>query len=117
MMSEDNCIFCKIIRGEVPCEKIFEDDEILAFNDINPAAPVHFLVIPKRHISNIIEARLEDTALLGKLVFFARCLAVEQGCEEKGFRLVINCKSHGGQSVDHLHLHIIGGRQLSWPPG
>ena len=116
-MNEDNCIFCKIIKGEIPCKKIYEDDEIFAFNDINPTAPVHFLVIPKRHIPNLIEARLEDTALLGKLIFFARCLAAEHGCEEKGFRLVVNCKTHGGQTVDHLHLHIIGGRQLSWPPG
>ena len=117
MMSEETCIFCKIIKGEIPSKKIYEDDEILAFNDINPTAPIHFLVIPKKHIPDLIEARLEDVPLLGKLVFYARCLAAEQGCGEKGFRLVINCKSHGGQTVDHLHLHIIGGRQLSWPPG
>ena len=113
----DNCIFCKIIKGEVPCKKIFEDEEALAFHDINPAAPIHFLVIPKRHITNIMETSLEDSALLGKLLFLAQRLAAEQGCEENGFRLVINCKSHGGQSVDHLHLHILGGRQLRWPPG
>ena len=117
MNNTDNCIFCKIIKGEIPSKKIYEDDEILAFHDINPGAPVHFLVIPKRHIVNILETNLEDSALLGRLLFKARELAVEQGCEENGFRLVINCKSHGGQSVDHLHLHILGGRPLHWPPG
>ena len=113
----DNCIFCKIIRGEIPSKKIFEDDEILAFHDINPAAPVHFLVIPKRHIPNIMEAMPEDSALLGRLFLKARDLAADLGCGEKGFRLALNCKSHGGQTVDHLHLHILGGRQLTWPPG
>ena len=113
----DNCIFCKIIRGEIPSNKIFEDDEILAFHDINPAAPVHFLVIPKQHISNILETKEADSALLGKLVFRAQKLAAALGCEENGFRLVVNCKSHGCQSVDHLHVHILGGRQLAWPPG
>ena len=113
----DNCIFCKIITGEIPGKKIFEDDDILAFHDIRPAAPVHFLLIPKRHIPNIMETGVEDSALLGKLLYHAQRLAAEQGCEENGFRLVINCKSHGGQTVDHLHLHIIGGRPLHWPPG
>ena len=113
----DNCIFCKIVKGEIPSKKIFEDDEIFAFHDINPAAPVHFLVIPKRHIPNIMETGIDDSVFLGKLLFKARELAAELGCGENGFRLVINCKSHGGQSVDHLHLHILGGRHLGWPPG
>ena len=117
MHSSDSCIFCKIARGEIPSKKIFEDDEIFAFHDINPAAPIHFLVIPKRHIQNIMETKLEDSELLGRLLFKAQELAAGQGCEEKGFRLVINCKSYGGQTVDHLHLHILGGRPLAWPPG
>jgi histidine triad (HIT) family protein len=116
-MFMDDCIFCKIIKGEIPSRKVFEDDEILAFHDISPAAPTHFLVIPKRHIADLMETQAADSALLGRLLFKAQELAREQGCEEKGFRLVINCKSYGGQTVDHLHLHILGGRQLSWPPG
>ena len=117
MKTEENCIFCKIIKGEIPCKKIFEDDEIFAFHDINAQAPVHFLVIPKRHIPNLTETKPEDSHLLGNLLFKAQELAVQQGCGEKGFRQVINCKSHGGQTVDHLHIHILGGRHLRWPPG
>jgi histidine triad (HIT) family protein len=115
--NQNDCIFCRIINGEIPSKKIYEDDEILAFHDINSQAPVHFLVIPKRHIPNIMEAKAEDTELLGRLLLTAQKLAKDQGCEEKGFRLAINCKSHGGQTVDHLHLHILGGRQMGWPPG
>ena len=113
----NNCIFCKIIKGEIPSKKIYEDEEILAFHDITPQAPIHFLVIPKRHIPDIMETKPEDSALLGTLLLKAQELAAEQGCKENGFRLVINCKSHGGQTVNHLHLHILGGRPLHWPPG
>ena len=116
-MNDESCIFCRIIKGEIPSKKIFEDDEIFAFHDITPQAPVHFLVIPKHHISNIMETKAEDINLLGKLLFKAQELAAGEGCGEKGFRLVINCKSHGGQTVDHFHLHILGGRHLRWPPG
>ena len=115
MQNDDDCIFCKIIKGKIPSKKIYEDDEILAFHDITPHAPIHFLVIPKRHIPDLTETA--DSELLGKLVVKARELAVEQGCGEKGFRLVINCKSDAGQTVNHLHLHILGGRHLKWPPG
>ena len=113
----DNCIFCKIIKGEIPSKKIFENDEMLAFHDITPQAPIHFLIIPKRHISNLMETDAADSALLGKLLFKTQELAAELGCGENGFRLVVNCKKHGGQTVDHLHLHVLGGRQLAWPPG
>ena len=112
-----DCIFCKIISGEIPSQKLFEDDEFLAFSDINPQAPVHFLVIPKKHIRSVMETGAEDTALLGRLLFRAQEIAKENGCEEKGARFVINCKSHGGQTVDHLHCHVLGGRYLAWPPG
>jgi histidine triad (HIT) family protein len=112
-----DCIFCKIIKGEIPSKKIYEDDELFAFRDINPAAPVHFLVIPKRHISSIMETVPADAALLGRLLFKAQELAVGEGCGEKGARFVINCKTDGGQTVDHLHLHVLGGRALQWPPG
>ena len=112
-----DCIFCKIIKGEIPSKKLFEDDEFLAFADINPQAPVHFLVIPKKHIENIMETDDVDTALTGRLLFRAQKLAKENGCAENGARFVINCKSHGGQTVNHLHLHVLGGRFLDWPPG
>jgi histidine triad (HIT) family protein len=112
-----NCIFCKIIQGEIPSRKIYEDGEILAFHDVAPQAPVHFLVIPKKHVPNIMEAGDDGAALLGQLLDKAQKLAVEQGCAEKGARFVINCKSDGGQTVDHLHVHVLGGRPLAWPPG
>ena len=111
------CIFCRIIRGEIPAKKVYEDDEFLAFDDINPQAPVHLLVIPKKHIRNIMEAEPDDTALLGRLLFKAQEIAKNNGCAENGARFVINCKSDGGQTVDHIHCHILGGRFMTWPPG
>jgi histidine triad (HIT) family protein len=113
----DNCIFCKIIKGEIPSKKLYEDDDLLAFHDLHPQAPVHFLVIPKKHIKNIMELDADDSALIGRLFFKAQELAKSSGCEDKGARFVINCKSHGGQTVDHLHVHVLGGRHLVWPPG
>ncbi|MDR2795728.1 MAG: histidine triad nucleotide-binding protein [Spirochaetaceae bacterium] len=113
----NDCIFCGIAEGAVPSKKIFEDDEIFAFHDIEPKAPVHFLVIPKRHIQNIMECGAGDGLLLGKLLLKARELACELGCGEGGARFVINCKADGGQTVDHLHIHVLGGRRLGWPPG
>ena len=112
-----DCLFCKIIKGEIPSKKVYEDEEFFAFHDISPQAPVHFLVIPKKHIPNMMELKASDSALMGKLLYKAQELAKIQGCEEAGCRFVINCKSHGGQTVDHLHLHVLGGRQLIWPPG
>ncbi|MDR2072276.1 MAG: histidine triad nucleotide-binding protein [Spirochaetaceae bacterium] len=109
-----DCIFCSIVAGKIPGKKIYEDDELLAFQDVNPQAPVHFLVIPKTHIPTIMEA---EAGLLGKLLFKARELAVLEGCGERGCRFVINCKEDGGQTVDHLHVHVLGGRSLAWPPG
>ena len=112
-----DCIFCKIVNGEIPSKKLYEDDELLAFNDLNPQGPVHFLVIPKKHIRNIMELEAADVELVGKLLFRAQELAKKSGCSEKGGRFVINCKSDGGQTVDHLHCHFIGGRFMTWPPG
>jgi histidine triad (HIT) family protein len=112
-----DCIFCKIIDGEIPCGKIYEDDEMLAFHDITPQAPVHFLVIPKKHIPNVMELGAGDLGLAGRLLHRAQQLAAESGCAEKGARFVINCKSDGGQTVDHLHIHVLGGRFMTWPPG
>ncbi|MDR3247480.1 MAG: histidine triad nucleotide-binding protein [Treponema sp.] len=113
----DDCIFCKIVRGEIPGRKIYEDGELLAFHDVDPKAPVHFLVIPKRHIPHLVGLESDDAALVGRLLYTAQELAAELGCGEKGARFVINCKADGGQTVDHLHCHVLGGRPLGWPPG
>ncbi|MDR2803775.1 MAG: histidine triad nucleotide-binding protein [Treponema sp.] len=112
-----DCIFCKIIEGSIPSNKIFEDDDMLVFHDIDPKAPIHFLVIPKRHINNIMECGAEDGILLGKLLLKAQETASLLGCGGGGARFVVNCKSDGGQTVDHLHIHVLGGRKLDWPPG
>jgi len=106
------CVFCKIIAGEIPAKKLYEDGEMLAFLDIKPASPVHFLVIPKKHVDNLFELEEADAALLGRMLFKAKEIAKEQGCEEKGGRFVINAKKDGGQTVDHLHIHFLGGRTL-----
>ena len=111
------CIFCKIINGEIPCKKIHEDGEMLAFADINPMAPVHFLVIPKKHIPSLLDLEESDSGLAGRLLSKARELAIQQGCGENGARFVINAKRDAGQTVDHLHIHVLGGRALNWPPG
>jgi histidine triad (HIT) family protein len=106
-MSAD-CLFCRIARGELPSRKLYEDDEVLAFHDIHPAAPVHFMIVPKTHVDSLIEAGPGHTALLGKMVALAPRLAKEQGCVN-GFRVVINNGPDGGQEVNHLHIHILGG--------
>jgi histidine triad (HIT) family protein len=112
-----DCIFCKIAKGEIPSKKIYEDGEMTAFYDASPQAPVHFLVIPRTHIRNVMEVGAENSPLLGRLLVKAAELSKELGCEEKGARFVVNCKEHGGQTVDHLHIHILAGRLLGWPPG
>ena len=109
----DNCIFCKIARGEIPCKKVYEDAEVLAFHDINPVAPVHFMLVPKQHIESLLDAEEAHAALLGKLLLLAPKLAREQGLEG-GFRTVINSGKGGGQEVFHLHIHVIGGGNI--PP-
>ncbi|ADL54484.1 histidine triad nucleotide-binding protein [Gallionella capsiferriformans] len=108
-----DCLFCKIARGEIPCRKVFEDDDVLAFHDINPAAPVHFLLIPKPHLNSLAEAEPRHAAMLGKLLLLAPKLAKEQGLDD-GFRTVINTGRGGGQEVFHLHVHVIGGGNI--PP-
>lgn len=114
-MSE-NCLFCKIIKGEIPSKKIYEDDDVFAFYDIAPQAPVHFLVIPKKHISSLMEMQVEDCELMGKMLFQAQRIAKELGLEESGARFVFNCKEDAGQTVFHIHLHVVGGQKLGWPP-
>lgn len=105
-----DCIFCRIVRGEIPCRKVYEDDEILAFHDINPHAPVHFLIIPKQHIASLAEADLTHALVLGKMLALAGRLAREQGLSD-GFRSIINTGRIGGQEVYHVHLHVVGGPQ------
>ena len=111
-----DCLFCKIIGGEIPSEKIYEDDDMYAFKDIDPQAPVHFLVIPKKHIQDADALTEEEDASTGRIFRKAGELARELGCD-KGYRIVNNCKEDGGQTVNHLHFHILGQRSLQWPPG
>ena len=110
-------IFSKIIRREIPADIVFEDDDVLAFRDVNPQAPVHVLFIPKRAIATLNDLQLDDATLVGKLVTSAVRFAKEQGFAENGYRLVVNCNDHGGQTVFHLHVHLLAGRRLNWPPG
>lgn len=117
MTEQNDTVFGKIIRGEIPAEKVYEDDDVLAFEDANPAAPVHILVIPKKHIVNVLDAEEDDAELLGKLMLTAKEIAKQQGLEDDGFRLVVNNGAGVGQSVFHLHMHILAGRDFSWPPG
>ncbi len=112
-MSQD-CIFCKIAAGEIG-ETIYQDDEVTAFKDINPQAPVHILVIPKRHLASLNEARAEDQALLGQLLLTAPKIARQQGLSD--YRVVINTGPQSGQSVFHVHMHLLAGRRMTWPPG
>ena len=112
-----DCIFCKIISGEIPAEIIHRDDEIVAFRDINPKAPVHFLIVPVKHIETVTDISTDDEQLVGKMVFVAKQLCEKEGISESGFRMVFNCREHGGQEVYHLHLHVLGGRAMRWPPG
>jgi histidine triad (HIT) family protein len=112
-----DCIFCKIATGEIPAERLFEDDQVVAFRDLNPQAPVHVLIIPKRHIATLNAVEPEDEALLGHLFGAARQVAAQEGFAEAGYRTVINCNEAGGQTVFHVHLHLLGGRAMHWPPG
>lgn len=112
-----DCIFCGIVNGSIPSEKVYEDDEVLAFNDIHAQAPTHVLVIPKKHIASARELGEKDAALLGKVFAAINRVAQEKGLVENGFRIVNNCGEDGGQTVDHIHFHVLGGRHLTWPPG
>lgn len=112
-----NCIFCKIINGEIPSQKVYEDDRILAFKDINPAAPIHIVIVPKEHISSANEINDSNKDVVGHIFEIAAVLAKENGIDKRGYRIVNNCGEEGGQSVNHLHFHLIGGRNLQWPPG
>lgn len=114
-MSE--CIFCKITKNEIPSEKIFEDDKVIAFKDISPCAPVHILIIPKEHIDSVNELNDDNKNVIGHIFMVAKNIANNLGISENGYRIVNNCGKDGGQTVNHLHFHLVGGRNLNWPPG
>lgn len=112
-----DCIFCKMVAGEIKPDIVFENDQVLAFRDINPQAPVHILVIPKKHIPTLNDLSLEDSHLAGDLLMAVKTIAVQEGFAEAGYRTTINCNRDSGQDVFHIHLHVLAGRKLKWPPG
>ena len=113
----EDCLFCKIVKGEIPCTKVYEDDKVFSFKDIDPKAPVHILIVPKKHISSLNEVTEEDSELIAYIFTVIKKLAKELGVAESGYRVVSNCGEDGGQSVLHIHFHLLGGRTLQWPPG
>ncbi|NHM27318.1 histidine triad nucleotide-binding protein [Desulfofundulus sp. TPOSR] len=112
-----DCIFCKIVKKEIPAEIVYEDEHVMAFKDIHPAAPVHLLLIPKKHIPTFFDLTDEDVSIIGRVQLAAARVARQLNLEEKGFRLVSNCKEDAGQLIFHIHYHLLGGRALQWPPG
>jgi histidine triad (HIT) family protein len=112
-----DCLFCKILKGQIPASIIYEDERLIAFKDINPQAPLHALIVPKRHIASLNELTAEDDALVGEMVRRAAAIANQQGYAERGFRTVFNTNAEAGQTVFHIHLHLLAGRGLTWPPG
>ena len=113
----ENCIFCKIINGEIPSQKVYEDDKIFAFKDINPEAPVHILIIPKKHIESLNDLKEEDKDIISHIFIKVKEIGNKLGISESGYRVVNNCGVDGGQTVSHIHFHLLGGRSLQWPPG
>lgn len=112
-----DCIFCKIIKKEIPAKIVHEDDMVIAFEDVNPQAPVHLLVVPRKHIPTLLDLTPEDSQLMGHIFLTANNLAKNKGISVSGFRTVFNCNKDAGQAVYHIHLHIFGGRRMAWPPG
>ena len=112
-----DCLFCKITQGEIPADIIFENDDVLAFNDVNPQAPVHLLIIPKKHISTVNDMTDDDQLIMGKLFSAAKAIAKQKGVSDDGYRLVVNCNEKAGQTVFHIHMHMLADRALTWPPG
>lgn len=113
----NDCLFCKIIAGKVPANIVYEDSEAIAFEDISPQAPLHILLVPKKHIATSLDITGEDESLIGHLFRIAGRIARERGIAQRGFRLLMNTNAEAGQSVYHIHLHLLGGRQMHWPPG
>lgn len=116
-MSNDKCLFCRIIAGEIPAKKVFEDNDVVAFEDINPQAPTHFLVIPRKHIASLNDLSDGDVEMIGRVTVRASQIARDHHLHSEGYRLVINHGAGAGQSVFHIHAHLLGGRRFSWPPG
>ena len=112
-----DCIFCKIIKGEIPANIIYQDDKVIAFDDLYPKAPVNKLIIPRKHIATLNDLTPEDVKLAGHMLYIAKQLAKELNIDEKGYRTLINCNADAGQEVFHIHLHLLGGRKMTWPPG
>jgi histidine triad (HIT) family protein len=113
----EGCLFCRIVNKEIPADIVFENDKLLAFRDIDPQAPVHILIIPKEHITTTNDLNNNNKELIGELVLTAKNLATKYNIAEDGYRMVFNCNKSGGQAVYHIHLHLLGGRQMKWPPG
>jgi histidine triad (HIT) family protein len=116
-MAEDSCLFCKILAGDIPADVIYESDTAIAFRDINPQAPTHVLIIPRKHIATINDLEEDDQALVGSLYSAAKDIAQQEGFADIGYRSVMNCNEAAGQTVFHIHLHLLGGRAFAWPPG
>ena len=116
-MSEQDCLFCKILSGDIPADIVYESDSAIAFRDVNPQAPTHVLVIPRKHVATINDLDEDDQQMVGSLYLAAKEVARAEGISEEGYRAVMNCNEGAGQSVFHIHLHVLGGRALSWPPG
>lgn len=112
-----DCLFCKIIAGEIPSDKVYEDEHVYAFRDINPAAPLHVLIVPKKHIAMINDVEDEDAEIMGRLFIAAKKISKELGVADDGYRVVMNCGEGAGQTVFHVHLHLLARRELTWPPG
>jgi len=112
-----DCLFCKMVNGEIAPDIVYENDSVLAFRDINPRAPTHILVIPKKHIPTLVDIADEDTLLMGEIIQVAKKVAEMEGLSDSGYRTVFNCKKDAGQEVYHIHLHLLGGRAMQWPPG
>ena len=112
-----DCLFCKIREGEIPADIVYEDEHVLAFNDVSPQAPVHILIIPRQHISTVNDMTDGDVSIMGQLFSAARIIAAQQGVSEDGYRMVVNCNEGAGQSVFHIHMHLLAGRGMRWPPG
>lgn len=112
-----NCLFCRIVQGDIPADIVYQDDDVIAFNDIEPQAPTHILIIPRKHISTLNDLTPQDQAVAGKLLLTAKKIAADLGIADDGFRVVMNCNEDGGQSVYHIHMHLLAGRKLTWPPG
>ncbi len=113
----NECLFCKMVSGVIPCDKVHENENVLAFRDIDPKAPTHILIIPKKHITTLNEINKSDQDLLGELLLTAKKIAKDEGINTSGYRTVFNCNSDGGQTVFHIHMHLLGGRPMAWPPG